>query len=962
MISTSTSFKNSVRSDSKQVRAYVTDGVNPVTGADDLKSFKISADGGLCRTTMRQLNFSHWSDTDFLDSEVNAGWGVASAETTSLGAVTLSIATPCIVTLEDHGLLTGDKINITTTGALPTGLSAGDYYVISIYDGDDLDVDTFSLATTYANAIAGTKIATSGSQSGVHSISTYTGGFSSTYEDIDYGTFKVIEVEVDMASGLKKCKAFDKMYDSLQIYSLSLEYPKTVLELLQAICTELSWTLATTDFLNYDLSLDAEKFTREQTTYRQVLDQIAQLSGTIMYFNVDDELVLKPFPATVEENITPNDMKTLKFESKWGGLNSLTLARTPQEDNINQQDAVDIAANGLWEFRIENNQILDGDRETYIGDIYTALEGIEYYPFESKTIGLGFLEVGDYLEVTDLDDSDKNVFLTSVEIEIGSGIIETIKSEMPVQSPTNYQYAGIIGQTIKNTEIIVNKQEGEIELLVDDTTQIKQTAESIQLTAQTALDNSETNADGISTLESDVASLEVRADGLDIAVTQAGGSNLLKNSTGLKGTLEEWVEVTSFGDTEIEDFSDGIGFWEESVWNNANATVSGSCSVAFDLTAEDGYFGLERAVNMEGGAISLKISQFNSGNIGTNFHGVGIYLADPVGWDYYMKFFVGNNGDSIRLQVDGYDWRREAGDNKFIDAYDFNFDVDTYNYLRIRIEEEVFFFEISTNGVSWEIFAQSNRPDNVFFNDTIVFVDVEASTDTTYQTTLAFDDLTLWGNATSGNGGTIDQSSEVAMNTESGSGINITGQYIQQVVSTIPNETYTFFTRFKKAGTVYIDITGQEQQELTIADYTDEDWGVYKYQFTATSENTTLKIDATAVDSYALMCDMVLKLGDATGWVQAPNEVYGSNFRFDKDGFSITSQTDTFKSVLDNTKLAVYDTSPGGNRAVMVVSKDSGKISSLVAQETFSVQRYENPASRIRFIPTSTGCMVVVND
>lgn len=946
MISVTDSFKSAVRSDSKQVRAYVTDGVNPVTGDDDLKSFKMSADGGLCRTTMRQLNFSHWSDTDFLDSEVNAGWGVASAETTSLGAVTLSIANPCIVTLEGHGLLTGDKINITTTGALPTGLSAGDYYVISIYDGDDLDVDTFSLATTYANAIAGTKIATSGSQSGVHSISTYTGEFSSTYEDIDYGTFKVIEVEVDMASGLKKCKAFDKMYDSLQIYSLSLEYPKTVLELLQAICTELGWTLATTDFLNYDLSLDAEKFTREQTTYRQVLDQIAQLSGTIMYFNVDDELVLKPFPATVEENITPNDMKTLKFESKWGGLNSLTLARTPQEDNINQQDAVDIAANGLWEFRIENNQILDGDRETYIGDIYTALEGIEYYPFESKTIGLGFLEVGDYLEVTDLDDVDKNVFLTSVEIEIGSGIIETIKSEMPVQSPTNYQYAGIIGQTIKNTEIIVNKQEGEIELLVDDTTQIKQTAESIQLTAQTALDNSETNADGISTLESDVASLEVRADGLDIAVTQAGGSNLLKNSTGLKGTLEEWVEESDYEESVIEDFTGVTLPTDWSSWRGESTGIVVSNDLQLTVSDAGGYTDrgvFKSGVEVGNKGISVKIADIATDTGYANFELVFFYGGETNAY----SLNVGVNSSTITCGANkGGGWATVGSISRTSEVY-----------FRIRVEDQVAYFESSTDNSTWSIFAQTDYA-----------VDTSTATvtlwlwDEDYAGTATFDDLTVWSYSDPLNNGTIDNSSEVVMNTESGSGINVTGQYIQQVVSTIPNETYTFFTRFKKAGTVYIDITGQEQQELTIADYTDEDWGVYKYQFTATSENTTLKIDATAVDSYALMCDMVLKLGDATGWVQAPNEVYGSNFRFDKDGFSITSQTDTFKSVLDNTKLAVYDTSSGGNRAVMVVSKDSGKISSLVAQETFSVQRYENPASRVRFIPTSTGCMVVVNE
>lgn len=81
----------------------------------------------------------------------------------SLGAITVTIATPGVVTLSSHGLATGDSIFLTTTGALPTGLSANTrYWVVKI------DANTFSLATSLANALAATKIATSGSQSGTH--------------------------------------------------------------------------------------------------------------------------------------------------------------------------------------------------------------------------------------------------------------------------------------------------------------------------------------------------------------------------------------------------------------------------------------------------------------------------------------------------------------------------------------------------------------------------------------------------------------------------------------------------------------------------------------------------------------------------------------------------------------------------------------------------------------------------
>ena len=85
--------------------------------------------------------------------------------TKSLGTFTTTIATPGVITLSTHGFSTGDNVELTTTGALPTGLVVNtNYYVIYI------DANSFNLATTRANAVAGTKIATSGSQSGVHSL------------------------------------------------------------------------------------------------------------------------------------------------------------------------------------------------------------------------------------------------------------------------------------------------------------------------------------------------------------------------------------------------------------------------------------------------------------------------------------------------------------------------------------------------------------------------------------------------------------------------------------------------------------------------------------------------------------------------------------------------------------------------------------------------------------------------
>lgn len=78
--------------------------------------------------------------------------------------VTITIASPGVITWTAHGLAALTPIQFTTTGALPTGLAvATNYYILP---GATLTTNTFQLATNIANAIAGTAINTSGTQSG----------------------------------------------------------------------------------------------------------------------------------------------------------------------------------------------------------------------------------------------------------------------------------------------------------------------------------------------------------------------------------------------------------------------------------------------------------------------------------------------------------------------------------------------------------------------------------------------------------------------------------------------------------------------------------------------------------------------------------------------------------------------------------------------------------------------------
>ena len=82
--------------------------------------------------------------------------------------VTMTIASPCVVTWTANGLSTGDPIKFSTTVSLPTGVIAGTLYYVDV-----IDANTFHIK----DVPGGTSVVTSGSQTGTHT------GVSAPYGD-----------------------------------------------------------------------------------------------------------------------------------------------------------------------------------------------------------------------------------------------------------------------------------------------------------------------------------------------------------------------------------------------------------------------------------------------------------------------------------------------------------------------------------------------------------------------------------------------------------------------------------------------------------------------------------------------------------------------------------------------------------------------------------------------------------
>jgi len=123
--------------------------------------------------------------------------------------ITLSITNPCVVAPYSLGITNGTEVKFITTGALPTGITAGTaYYVRTTI------INTINLYDTAAHAIdtgATTgRITTSGTQSGVHTMS-WAG-----VDKIDYTT--------KYASAYLETLVFNKGIFNKELYELFASY------------------------------------------------------------------------------------------------------------------------------------------------------------------------------------------------------------------------------------------------------------------------------------------------------------------------------------------------------------------------------------------------------------------------------------------------------------------------------------------------------------------------------------------------------------------------------------------------------------------------------------------------------------------------------------------------------------------------------------------------------------------
>lgn len=292
------------------------------------------------------------------------------------------------------------------------------------------------------------------------------------FEYLDFGNYVVYSSEKQEDYDSYKIVCYDKMlYSMKQNEDLGVTYPISVRDYLKALCNKLGLQFknANDNFVNYSRMIQKELYVGLDYTYRDILDELAQVTASTICLNENDELELRYISNNVVDTIDEEYLKDINvnFGQKYGPVNSIVLSRSAESDNVYLQDEESIQANGLCELKIVDNQIMNwNDRSDYLPEILAELDGLEYYINDFVSTGIAYLELCDRYNVK-IGDNTYSCVMLNDELEVTQGLVENIHTDMPEETETDYTKADKTDRKINNVSIIVDKQQNQIELLAN---------------------------------------------------------------------------------------------------------------------------------------------------------------------------------------------------------------------------------------------------------------------------------------------------------------------------------------------------------------------------------------------------------------------------------------------------------------------------------------------------------------
>ncbi len=380
-------------------------------------------------------------------------------------------------------------------------------------------------------------------------------------EYINMGKYTVERPNNEITANMSQITAYDDLYTNLdKKYVCNIDYSidnKTLSDLYADVCEQLGLTPVTTTFTNSTIPITDNPFTNGEKN-RTVLQTVAKISCS--FIDIDND-TNKIDLCWLSDNDEPDYVFNLNdYSSVEGGkivcgpINCLIIKNSQVDDeNVTIKDDESIATNGEHSITISEDYILYNAelRQQAINAIWNKVKGMKYVDCKLTTYyGKPFLKLGKYIRVYISETEYFDTYVLKHNFTFDGTFTSVIESPAPTEQEIKTKQDISLGEALRNTQIEVNKQKGEIRSIT-----IKQ--ENIQ----SDITNNYYNKTSMDEL------LQTAESGITNAFSEAGGNNIFRN-TGL------WFENDG-EDKETNPYE----FWGGKALRKSNDEASNSNSI-----------------------------------------------------------------------------------------------------------------------------------------------------------------------------------------------------------------------------------------------------------------------------------------------------------------------------------------------------------------------------------------------
>lgn len=296
----------------------------------------------------------------------------------------------------------------------------------------------------------------------------------------------------------------------------------TIYDFYQDVCNQLGLTPTDLTFDNDDLVMTGNPFQNKESC-RVVLGEVEKVSCSIADINWKNGTIsLTWLSSQIDYEFNTSDYSTLEGSlEQYGPLNTIILGNSQLDgENVVMVDQESVEEYGEHSIMIDAKYFLYTEelRTQAIQAIYDKLDGLTYYDLKLTTpYGKPFLKIGDKIRINTNENQVYDTYVLTHTFTFNGAfgsVIESPALTSEEQKVRNEMSGNSIKERMLRTEVIVNKAEGDINLVNERVDEVQDEFGNYYTIDQTnvAIANAKT--------------------GITNTFSEAGGNNIFRN-TGL---------------------------------------------------------------------------------------------------------------------------------------------------------------------------------------------------------------------------------------------------------------------------------------------------------------------------------------------------------------------------------------------------------------------------------------------